>query len=343
MSDEGILPQLLGQQRLFHEDVELTRCSRALHDSAPHNDVWRKMVVDWCYTVVDHIQVDREVVYVAISILDRFLAHQASSTCPSKRSYLSDRKSYESAVMTSLLITLKLQGITSLCVQDFVKMSRNSVSSSDIVAAGKDIVQSLSWNKEIPTASSFAHAYVEMLPSSVSNETKQSLFEYCVYSIELSVRDQFFSKYLPSLLAWMVFENAMDTVEISRDICQETKSNISEMTGHEFNSSLCQQLKNMVDQTIEVQENDRNEERVAVIPTDDEEDNCAEVQSSQRSRNILHSRPMPISTSVNVVSMEHLDQMNKDPTRSITTNKRHADDTCEVKSTMSRSKRMRVF
>jgi len=240
--------------------------------SHAHNAVWRKMIVQWCYNVVDHIQVDREIVYVTINILDRFLATQertksqatsaqVSEPCPSSplsppshgrdstngtntctqshshshncRKYLTNRRDYEAAVMTSLLITLKLQGISSsvLSVHDLIKMSRHAVTAADILSTGKDIVRSLTWNKRLPTAARFVHVLVDLFThmhadvhSSVATLDRQALFDESIFLIELTVQEERCSTERPSLVAWMAFENALDSIGLHLDNLEEIRS-----------------------------------------------------------------------------------------------------------------------
>jgi Cyclin len=219
-----------------------------------HNPIWRQMIVDWCYQIIDHIGADRELVYITMNILDRFLAavhflaknKKQDATTPTllprstassvrTRNYLTDKKAYETAVMTSLLITMKLQGLSSLCITDLVQMSSNSVTSKDIIEVGKEIISILSWNRKIPTAARFVHEMVHLLPDSVDERTKVSLYEMSVFQVELSIQDESCSHHPPSLVAWMSLENAMDDMSVPKYIRAIVRRTISKELGHEYN------------------------------------------------------------------------------------------------------------
>lgn len=303
MTAENILSDLMDQERAFHQNVEGETCYRALHDDEVHNSVWRQMVVQWCYTVVDLIQADREIVYVAINILDRFLASQLSSPC-SKRHYLTDRKDYETAVMTSLLITLKLQGSSTLSIHDLIKMSRNSVTAKDIIFTGKAIVRRLGWNKQIPTAAKFAHALIDLLPQSVQEETKQAIFEQTVYSIELSVHDTRISAELPSLVAWMSLDYAMELEGISKHIIASFRANVVRITKLKHVPSVRRRISNV--QGPSNHYSDRETILIGgsvVIPPDDEDNHNNGDHLTTSSDFVPLSRPLNAST---VVSMDNL-------------------------------------
>lgn len=179
------------------------------------------MVVDWCYQVTDHVFADREIVYIAMNILDRFVAVKSEGVPdPSHKrySFFTDKKSYETAVMTSLFISMKIQQIDSLDLSDLVSMSSSSVTSNDIALTGKDIINSLTWNQQVPTASRFVHAFMALLPDSVPPSIKKLIHETSIEQIETSVRYEDYSKCPPSSVAWMVVENVLDVYSVADNI-----------------------------------------------------------------------------------------------------------------------------
>ena len=263
-----------------------------------HNPIWRKMVVEWCYQVIDHISADRELVYITMNILDRFLAaHHKNRTNASTYQYLTDKKAYETAVMTSLLVTMKLQGISALCVSDLVKMSSNRVSSTDIIEVGKEIVRTLTWNTQIPTAARFAHAFVDLMPESIANHTKMSVFENAVYQIELSIQDEGCSRKPPSLVAWMAFENAISNTCIHNLLKISICSQISEEMESKYSFSLRARLQSFQEYG-HVPSN-----MPEIIPPDEDEESLSSEGPSALS---LKSRPLSDS---HVVSMEDISKM----------------------------------
>lgn len=212
-------------RRLLRQETESLKSHdhewKRTHHRSLHNPIWRQMVVDWCYQVIDHVSRDRELVYMTMNILDRFIAVKSTSsecTCQSQSIFFTEKKSYESAVMTSLLIAMKIQGIENIDILDLVTMSSHSVSSKDIVETGKDIIQSLTWNNQVPTAARFVHAFIQLLPDNVPNATKLSIYEDSIKKIELSIQFEAFSYYPPSSVAYMVFEDSLGANRIPHHI-----------------------------------------------------------------------------------------------------------------------------
>lgn len=224
---EATVQRLLQQEedsRVSDADNSVVTGTSAGSDDG--TNAWREKVVHWIYQVVDHFNEDRESVFVAMNILDRFLSVVQSSGSgadgsqedgdeePLSKTYLTDSRSYEVAVMTSLLIAMKIQGNSSLDIYDFIKMSRSSIQVSDMVETGKHIVRSLSWNCQVPTPARFTHALVQLLPTTMEQEVRASILNTAVYQIELSLFDTYLSQLTPSQLAWMALENAMDRLDM---------------------------------------------------------------------------------------------------------------------------------
>ena len=218
---EDTLSRLIQQEREINK-LNDNICQGALHEQQCHNDVWREKVVQWCYGVVDHLSVDREIVFITMNILDRFIAVESlSPLSPSRPCYYTDKKAYQLAVMTCFLMSMKLQGNTSFSVTDLIKMNRYSISLKEVGEIGKRIVKSLFWNQRIPTPARIVHALTQLLPKSVPRETKQSIFEKALFQVEVSVCDCSLSRQLPSTLAWAALENAIDNESSRTDSLSE--------------------------------------------------------------------------------------------------------------------------
>ena len=199
------------------------------------NQVWRKMVVEWCYSIIDHVGADREIVYITMNILDRYMAARKLS----QTSRLTKKRAYETAVLASLLITTKLYAEDHICMRQLVQMSSSSITTAEIMSTAKDMYKTLSWQQTIPTAARFVHALLELLPDRISATSKAELFENATYQIELSVQDEVCSREPPSLIAWMVLENALEeTTILSEDECRDFSRLVSEATNHDSSMML---------------------------------------------------------------------------------------------------------
>jgi hypothetical protein len=332
MSPISTISRLKKLENAFHKNEEGISSTKILRSASQHNRVWRRMVVQWCYNVVDHIQADREIVYVAMNILDRFLVSQVTSPCQSQN-YLTDRRDYEAAVMASFLITLKLQGISSMCLKDLIKMSRHSVASSDIVRAGEAIVQNLKWSTQLPTAARFVHALIDLLSSSIKKSTCQNLFDECIFSIELSVQDERCCRELPSLVAWIALENAMELKRIPDAVVDAFRCKVSKILELDQNQDLRYHLRGISELTKQDNYNNTSHQGVHIIPPDEED-------GFTPSKNTNSFSPRS-SLSCNIVSVDDFENTvcRKTETTKRIRKKRHYANT----STLSRSKRTRTF
>ena len=64
------------------------------------NPIWRQMIVEWYYSIIDQVGADRELVYIAMDILDRFL--DVKTSYPTLYYIIPQgqvKKEYEKAVM----------------------------------------------------------------------------------------------------------------------------------------------------------------------------------------------------------------------------------------------------
>lgn len=103
--------------------------------------IWREKVCEWCFKVVDHLGDDREVVYTAMVLLDRYTGAQWSHI--SKYT----RHRYQTASMTALLIAMKLHGRTQFGINNLLRMGGGEISRDDVTRTSRDMIKSLSSEK----------------------------------------------------------------------------------------------------------------------------------------------------------------------------------------------------
>jgi hypothetical protein len=102
-----ILDQL--QTMLIQERNIYIRCDyikkASSSNSRSYADAWcRLKMVQWCYQVIDFVELSRDTVFIAISYLDRFF----STSTQRAKQVLENRKEYQLAVMTCLFMAIKL-------------------------------------------------------------------------------------------------------------------------------------------------------------------------------------------------------------------------------------------
>ena len=181
----------------MEQKVAASPDSVALQNSAAslQYTVWRERVTQWLYDVIDHLELPRETVYLAMNILDRYLASGLDSRTNNKADY-------EAAAITSLFLAVRATGVMDLKIPDLLKLSCSSLNVRDILSTGTRIMQGLTWNHRVPTPTQFVKALVALLDSSIDCETKLSIFDMSSYLVEISVYDQHLSGIAASKIAF---------------------------------------------------------------------------------------------------------------------------------------------
>eukprot|EP00978_Attheya_sp_CCMP212_P038041 scaffold184770_cov58-Attheya_sp.AAC.2 len=157
--------------------------------------IWREKVSQWFYDVVDHIDHDRSIVYIAMENLDRFLGLDSSSR------YAKNEKAYRTAALTALHLAFRMRDETQTGAELFRKINTAGVRAEEVVQIEKAMVHSLPTTRpHISSPTHFAKALLEMLPESVPRSTRSKILEEATFLIEVSVCDSFFVRCSPSYI-----------------------------------------------------------------------------------------------------------------------------------------------
>jgi hypothetical protein len=162
---------------------------------------WRQQMFDWACMVVDSFGMDREVVAMSFSILDRFIATEASGSSASIT-----RHDFQLFSMTSLYLVIKITVPypCKLGVEALVDMSRGFYSSADIILTERDILKALEWHVHPPTAMGFCRLYWSFL----SQEPSVDMQMTCATMTDITVADPLFVSYKPSAIGLAVVLHA---------------------------------------------------------------------------------------------------------------------------------------
>lgn len=165
---------------------------------------WREKVAQWCYDVVDHLDEDRSIVYIAMNILDRYCAAKVPT-------HPMDEKLYEIASLSSIFLAIRIAGSRELLLNELVSMSREGISIQDIVKMGTSVIGSLTWESSILTPMDFVQLLLQLLPTLSKTSQTQLVLDSASYLIELAVCDSFFSQFKASRLAIAAILIALET------------------------------------------------------------------------------------------------------------------------------------
>jgi hypothetical protein len=205
--------------------ASLADCSTLLQSDPAlfQNTVWREHVAQWFYDVLDYLEESRDLAFVAMNILDRYLAVLASEcNCSTDHNpFLLDHFEYEVLSITSLFLAVRITGSKKdLTVPEVLELSASGVQIRHVLSAGNDMLEKVSWDHRIVTPHHFLKALCDHIVQSTSNVvpgtsssstalSQSSLFDFAAYLVEVSVCDVFFAQVLPSEVALAAFATAL--------------------------------------------------------------------------------------------------------------------------------------
>ncbi|KAL7530857.1 hypothetical protein ACHAXR_003714 [Thalassiosira sp. AJA248-18] len=163
----------------------------------------RTSICGWMYRVADHFGIDREVVSIALSYIDRILS----------TNYCADRRTFKLISATSLHLAIKVhfphmwKEVGSLLPD----LSRGDFVLDDLVGMEKELVHSLTWLMNPATTQSVAMHILSLLPSGASRSTLNDVASTALFLSELSVCDYFFVTSRKSTVAIAAVLNASES------------------------------------------------------------------------------------------------------------------------------------
>ena len=163
----------------------------------------REKMCEWSYKVCDHFGVEREIVAIAFSYLDRFM-----NRCPR------DRTTFKLAAVTSLFMANKIFNTNKISLRRLVELSKGEFDNRHILEMEMTILQTLSWQVSPPTLQCYVeHLYV-VLPS-LFDEPRLMICVYqrAIFLAELGLYDSTFMEKKRSMLAVATVLNAIEGLE----------------------------------------------------------------------------------------------------------------------------------
>jgi hypothetical protein len=153
--------------------------------------------------VVDHFDLNREVVSTAMSHLDRFLGVYHGTV---------DKNLFQLLAMTCLYLSIKLNEYKHLLIpgskssmDTILQLSRGFFTLKEMEKMEYEVLQRLQWHVHPPTAQLFVKHFLFFL-----SVEEHELHDLAQFMIELSVMDYFFVSYKPSEIAMAALLNSME-------------------------------------------------------------------------------------------------------------------------------------
>ena len=181
--------------------------------SSQINELWRDKICEWCYQVVDHFKFNREIVCVAMSYLDRYLATRTVN-----------RRIFQLAAMAALYLAIKLFEPGKLCMSTLIDLSRGYFMAEHIVTMEDAMIQSLDWHVHPPTSCAFCRDLMRLVSGDVAPRARHDANELARFLTELSICDYWFATKKPSSIALAAIINAIELQGASRiDPCYKVE------------------------------------------------------------------------------------------------------------------------
>lgn len=222
-------------------------------------EAWRRKLCEWCYSVVDHFNYDREVVSFAVAYLDRTVAAMLESfgQPPSQRKF-------QLLAVTSLYLAIKLHAKGDersevrqrLRIGTYVGLSRGFFNEQAIEETEVFILQTLNWTVNPPTAISVITLMMRLnsewaVDSLTYDRVMGAIFDIARYLAELAIcvsAITFSTRASTIAFASVLF--AMDCLpphlKIPPDVQDAFLGNIVESTGlYPTDPDVCQAIRKL--------------------------------------------------------------------------------------------------
>jgi septum formation topological specificity factor MinE len=218
------------KRKSIDEDVQSSHSNGNGTSSTTINKHWREKICEWAYqgkslnstiavsivyqctsdaqslissTVVDHFDLTREVVSIAMNHLDRFLGTVEDEV---------DKNMFQLLAMTCLYLSIKLNEYKHLLIPDstssmdtILRLSRGAFTLEQMEKMEYEVLQRLRWHVHPPSPQLFVKHFLFFL-----SVEEHEIHDLTQFMIELSVMDYFFVSFKPSEVAIAALLNALD-------------------------------------------------------------------------------------------------------------------------------------
>jgi hypothetical protein len=202
--DEDVIYALdcINAMRL-HEN-ETARCINYLTKEV--DTTCRKLMVDWCFTVVDAFNLSRETVAVAMSILDRYLSSGKGDAPKS----LQCKRMFQLASITCFYMAVKIHEPSQLGIRLLLQLCRGLYKESEVVSMEQDILFSVEWRLYASTTTpmEFVRQYLELVKEDMDDTSP--ILKSAARHMDNATSDIFYSTCRASSIAMACVAGAFD-------------------------------------------------------------------------------------------------------------------------------------
>lgn len=229
----------LSNQECFYQCKDYLKLRKDVTLEQSVDETCRYTMTNWCYQVLDYCNASEETASVAMSYVDRFLSTKQGSFV------LNDKRWFQLLVMSSLQLAIKVQESKKLGVDILSELSRGMFSAEDITLMEKALLSALSWRLCSATPYVFLDIFLELLPTSMSNSTKQSLRNLSKKQIYLALPDYSFALKKSSDIAYAVLLNSMEEFRCNLEDIKVVRKHV-DLIGSKCSDETCLSLRKQV-------------------------------------------------------------------------------------------------
>ncbi|KAL3811065.1 hypothetical protein ACHAXA_009013 [Cyclostephanos tholiformis] len=200
--DEACITERINTMRMREENTP--RCH--IYFTQEVDSRCRKLMVDWCFAVVDAFALSRETVGVAMSILDRYLSSGKGKSCYA----LTCTQAFQRTAITSLFMAIKIHEPAVLGLKLLVKLCRGVYRERDIIATENEILFALDWRVYASSTSpmEYVRHFVQLLPECA--DAADVILENAARRMDVATSDVYFSTHWASSVGVACLAGALD-------------------------------------------------------------------------------------------------------------------------------------
>lgn len=164
--------------------------------------LWRKMLVDWMYYVIDYCHLQRQAVAAAAYFYDVAVQKKLVET----------PEEHQLAAATALQLALKTHDSSIIKLGKLVKLGRGLFTEDDVVVMEKRILKSMDWLLHPPSTYCFLRQYERLLPATISDMTRTMINTVTSLACEVTLTDYRYLSYKPSVIAYAAMILALEMI-----------------------------------------------------------------------------------------------------------------------------------
>lgn len=190
-----------------HDILERMKIQEStIYAQAPIEDelvaLWRKMLIEWMYYVVDYCRLQRTAVAAASFFFDVAVRKQLAHT----------PEEHQLAAATALQLALKTHDSSIIKLDKLVKLGRGQFTEQDVVEMEGRILDSMHWHLHPPSSYCFLRQYERLLPNTIGQTTRQMINNVTSLACEVTLTDHNYLAYHPSEVSFAAMLMALEMI-----------------------------------------------------------------------------------------------------------------------------------